>query len=168
MRTPRTRRRRHPAVVALAAGVLIAGGVGSVSLASGKGTGGPTRETLSLTRTLVDFTSVDVGEAGDTQGDYFVISVDVSQDGKKIGVETTICTVVRTGDDPQFQCQDTLSLPGGQLAGQGIFFPNDPGGFRFPITGGTDRYRDVGGFAIGTPESIVLHIDYLSGHRFSE
>jgi hypothetical protein len=167
MSQPRTRRRRHRAVVALATGVLIAGGIGSVSLASGNGNGGPTRETLSLTRTLVDFNNVDVGDAGDTTGDYFVIAVDLSQDGTRIGVETTICTVVRTGDDPQFQCQDTLSLPGGQLAGQGIFFPNDPGGFRFAITGGTERYRDVGGFAVGTPETIVVHIDYLSGHRSS-
>jgi hypothetical protein len=135
-----------------------------VSLASGSGKHNSGRQTLSLTRTVVQFNNVDLGAPGDTQGDYFVIAVDLSHSGKKVGVETTICTLVLPGDDAQFQCQDTVSLQGGQIAGQGIFFPNIPGGFRFAVTGGTGQYRDAGGYAVGTPDSIVLHIDNL-GHR---
>jgi hypothetical protein len=140
--------------------------VASVSLASATSSddgGGNTTRVINLTATTVQNTDIDLGKSGLSLGDRFVFSDDLS--GDEDGTDGGDCVIVRL--DPEDateanvkavtqQCVVTLSLPDGQITGQGLItFTNtstqEP--FTVAITGGTGEFRTAHGEVQVTEES---------------
>jgi hypothetical protein len=134
--------------------------VASVSLASatsddGHGDNGDHARVINLTATTVQQADIDLGKTGLSLGDRFVFSDDVS--GDEVGTDGGDCVVVRL--DPKDateanlkavtqQCVVTLSLPEGQITGQGLVtFTNTPTqpSFTVAITGGTGEFNTAHG-----------------------
>jgi hypothetical protein len=95
---------------------------------------------------------VDLGDAGDSRGDQYVFTSDLSREDKKVGIDGGVCTVVRTTDGAStLHCDGINSLPGGQITTAGLVsygpgdeaFKKDP--YFFAITGGTGKYRTARG-----------------------
>jgi hypothetical protein len=98
------------------------------------------------------FSFVDVGTAGPSQGDEFVISGDLLQGSAVVGHYGEVCTLTRVGpvvDSFDQQCVGTLTLPDGDLTIQGLISITAAGpeaDINLAITGGTGRYRTAHGF----------------------
>jgi hypothetical protein len=99
-----------------------------------------------------DTVYVDLGDAGDSRGDQYVFTNDLSRGGKKVGIDGGVCTVARIKDGAStLHCDGINSLPGGQIATAGLVsygpgdeaFKKDP--YFFAITGGTGKYRTAQG-----------------------
>jgi hypothetical protein len=89
-----------------------------------------------------------------TVGDQDVFSDKISdrQGGPPIGTDGGVCSIVNVdaqAGSAVAHCAATLSLPGGQIAGQGLVTVAAgnalPEPFDLPITGGTGDYEGAGG-----------------------
>ena len=133
------------AIVAIVAGPAASGAVPSQSSRHGT--------VLHLTTETSQDGFVDVGSPGPGLGDQIVSSDTVFRNGKAVGTDGVVCTVVKATPDA-LTCQwlMTMDLPGGQLTMQGIADgpthpPTEPLVFALAITGGTGLYRDATGVA---------------------
>jgi hypothetical protein len=95
---------------------------------------------------------VDLGKADYSPADQYVYSSDLSREGKKVGVDGAVCTVVRVEDNgaSTLRCYGINSLPGGQITTAGLItygpdeeFKKEP--YFFAVTGGTGKYRNARG-----------------------
>jgi hypothetical protein len=103
-------------------------------------------------------TFLDLGETGFSAGDQIVFTNDLFEGGMKVGEDGGTCTVVRMAAEGAFtvHCAGTNSLPGGQIAVQGLITvsPDTEGQpFHLSITGGTGRYRRARGQVVGVDAS---------------
>jgi hypothetical protein len=142
-------------------GVALA--VGGASIASARDDNGGGR-TIRLTAKSTGVALVENGQAGINRGDRFISSGDLLRDGQKVGVAALDCVVIAAGP-PQwvYQCTNTASLPGGQLAFQGLVTSEGvtPSGGTAAVTGGTDRYRRAHGQATLTLSQAGLQGDLV-------
>jgi hypothetical protein len=100
-------------------------------------------------RTVQD-TTIDVGQPGESIGDQFVATSNLFRNGRRVGLDGSVCTIVRfQAGVLALHCVDTFSLPAGQITAQGmIVHTNGPqASFFLAITGGTDAYRTAHGQA---------------------
>ena len=107
---------------------------------------------LRLTAISTDHNAdIDVGDEGESLGDYFVFSDDLFMKGRMVGTLEGQCTVTRIDEEARAfhqQCLVTAVLPKGQITVQGaVVFEEDSGEDRFTlaVTGGTGRYSGAGG-----------------------
>jgi hypothetical protein len=143
---------RKVSLAAIAALVLA---VVSVTLASASASSSATQtsvkkstQVIHLVARNVQEASLDLGEPGDSLGDQFITSDNVFRDGKKVGQDGVVCTLVRLVPrvSATLQCVATLSLLDGQVTAQGLpTFTDGPGSFILAITGGTGAYRTAHG-----------------------
>lgn len=126
---------------ALGALLLSTAGVAAASAASPDG---PGVQIIHAVRTTEDQTQLDLGAPGSSLGDQQVFTARFDANGRTIGYDGGVCTLVRL---PQvYQCVATNVLPDGQLTAQALVdFQNAAGPVQFAITGGTDRYRTARG-----------------------
>jgi hypothetical protein len=126
---------------ALGALLLSTAGVAAASAASPDG---PGVQVIHAVRTTEDQTQLDLGAPGSSLGDQQVFTARFDANGRTIGYDGGVCTLVRL---PQvYQCVATNVLPDGQLTAQALVdFQNAAGPVQFAITGGTDRYRSARG-----------------------
>jgi allene oxide cyclase-like protein len=119
-----------------------------VVVASASGDDG--KEEFTVVGTTVQDSDIDLPpEEEFSQGDQFVFTEDLSQDGK-VGSAGGVCTLVRLGPDESatFQCVATFSLEKGQLTIQGLVtFAEEetPAPFVLAITGGTGAFARAHG-----------------------
>jgi hypothetical protein len=149
-------------IVAVAVLLGIVGVMSLATAAQGQDT------TLTLTAKVIQFTELDLGTKGFSQGDQLVFFDQLFMRGKQVGVDGGTCTVVRAvgatpGPESYIQCVVTFDLPKGQITAQGLFPLQPPRRAPFAITGGTGAYRDAGGHGTVTetgPDTarFVLHI----------
>jgi hypothetical protein len=107
-------------------------------------------EVIRVLATTVQEADLDLGAQGDSLGDQFIFSDDLSRRGEKVGIDGGHCTLVRL--EPRvsatLQCLVTADLPKGQITAQGLItFTEETEGepFRIAITGGTGRYKEAHG-----------------------
>jgi hypothetical protein len=108
-------------------------------------------EVIRVDATTVQEADLDLGDEGDSLGDQFVFSEDLSRRGKKVGIDGGTCTLVRLEPmvSATLQCVVTADLPKGQITAQGLItFTEETEGepFRLAITGGTERYKEAHGY----------------------
>ena len=98
--------------------------------------------TLTVVAEVDREVEVDIGDAGESTGDFFVTEQTVYQSGggKVIGEDVVRCELgIRT-----FNCEATLKLDGrGKIRVAGAFFGARDNAV--PITGGTGNFSGVGG-----------------------
>jgi type II secretory pathway pseudopilin PulG len=142
---------RKVSLAAIAALVLA---VASVTLASASGSSATqtsdkkSTQVIHLVARTVQEASLDLGEPGDSLGDQFIFSEDLFRDGKKVGHDGGVCTLVRLVPrvSATTQCVVTASLPKGQITVQGLpTFTDGPASFLLAITGGTGAYKTAHG-----------------------
>ncbi|MFD5148730.1 hypothetical protein [Streptomyces sp. NPDC058401] len=103
-------------------------------------------EVITLTGRLAEQSRFPVHPGGAAaQGDRTVFrSILFDKDGNQVGETGGTCTTTRVDNDGAEACNVTYSLPGGQLAVQGMVFghltPGPPPAFDNAITGGTGKY----------------------------
>src|SRR3954470_19220175 len=115
-----------------------------VAAASASSSDGPGAQVIHAVRTTEDQTQLDLGASGPSLGDQQVFTARFGADGRTIGFDGGVCTLVRL--PAAYQCVATNSLPDGQLTAQALVdFQKAPGPFQFAITGGTERYRSARG-----------------------
>jgi hypothetical protein len=127
------------ALLLVAAGVMAAG---ASSATDSRDVGGG--QVMHAVRTTEDRAQLDLGTPGTSLGDQQVFTARFDVNGRTIGFDGGVCTLVRL---PQvYQCVATNALPDGQLTAQALVdFQKAPGPFQFAITGGTDRYQSARG-----------------------
>ena len=106
--------------------------------------------------------TVDLGKAGMSVGDVFVISTDLSTpDGStKLGHQHEVCTVIHPAQDKfSLLCSATAEFADGQVSSSGEFPPSDPD-TSYAVTGGTGAYEGVGGMVVITPTADTLELDF--------
>jgi len=88
---------------------------------------------------------VDVGTPGPGVGDLLVFQDRIlDRHGRQVGVQGGTCTITALlADGFQTHCVGTVSLPGGQIAFQGLV--TDAPEKRMAVVGGTGRYRSAAG-----------------------
>jgi hypothetical protein len=88
---------------------------------------------------------VDVGTPGAGIGDMLVFQDQILDRGRQVGIQGGTCTVTAllAGGHFQTHCVGTVSLPGGQIAFQGLV--TDAPEKHMAVVGGTGRFRDAGG-----------------------
>ncbi|MFZ3498359.1 allene oxide cyclase barrel-like domain-containing protein [Streptomyces sp. 5.8] len=103
-------------------------------------------QVITLTGKLAEQSRFPVNPGGPAaQGDRTVFRSDLfDKDGNKVGETGGTCTTTRVSDGGAETCNVTYTLPGGQIAAQGMVFghlvPGPPPSFDNAITGGTGRY----------------------------
>ena len=104
-------------------------------------------EVIRVTEVVVQQEFFDVGEEGDSLGDYLVFSSDLFRHGKKVGTDGGTGTYVRLEPDAAtLQFVVTAVLPKGQITIQGHgTLTDDPLNIELAITGGTGKYRTAHG-----------------------
>lgn len=108
-------------------------------------------EVIRVTEKFVQDNFLDLGEPGDSLGDQFIFGHDLFRQGKKVGTDGGIGTIVRLESmvSATLQFTATSQLPKGQITVQGLVtFTDGPSTFKLAITGGTGRYRDASGVLI--------------------
>ena len=127
------------ALLLVAAGVMAAG-ASSATDSRDDGDG----QVIHAVRTTEDRAQLDLATPGTSLGDEQVFTARFDANGRTIGFDGGVCTLVRL---PQvYQCVATNALPDGQLTAQALVdFQKGPGPFQFAITGGTDRYQSARG-----------------------
>jgi hypothetical protein len=113
-------------------------------------------KTIRLYAPTVQFSLLDLGDTGFGLGDESAFSDDLltAPNGKTVGFDGGVCTVVRVKDASSqtgvLQCLVTFSLPHGQVTTQSLT-DTSGGGLSgtqpAAITGGTGRYRNARGQA---------------------
>jgi hypothetical protein len=142
--------RRSTVLVGLGVAAVVAGGAVSASAAPGPAAApaAGVQQGSTLRFDIVfrpqDQNFVDIGSPGPGVGDLLVFQDRILQRGRDVGVEGGSCTITALlGDGFQTHCIGTVSLPGGQIAFQGLV-SNAPEK-RMAIVGGTGRYRTAAG-----------------------
>jgi hypothetical protein len=123
---------------------------------------------VHLTSRDVESHFVDVAPTGGppSLGDSLVFSENLLRDGRRVGFDGGVCTVVRAQHPPiAFHCVLTGHLDGDDLTVQGLAFDQPTN--VFAITGGTGRWRNVGGQVVSrdisqTESQITLFISDLA------
>jgi hypothetical protein len=101
-------------------------------------------QTIHLIAITTEQNALDLGASGFSQGDEFIFhDVLKNHDGKRVGDDGGVCTITSLALQ-QANCQVTLSLPGGQIATQGLS-THGVTTFSVPVTGGSGVYRNVRG-----------------------
>ena len=130
------------AVIAVMA--LVVGAV-SPALGSSQGAASTSSDKQQTIRVMAVFTefdaNIDVGAPGFSLGDEVVFSGNLLRNGQQVGRVGVVCTFVSTQnpDRVEAQCPGTATLPGGQIAVQGVIV-NRALNWTLPITGGSGRY----------------------------
>jgi hypothetical protein len=137
---------RRSALLVTIASTLAAGAIFAVTAAGGS----PTAKTIRLYEHDTSQASVDLGAAGESEGDLFVFAGDTfkHKGGAKVGRAAGTCTTVSTGPAGESLCVINFSLKGGQISAQGLALTAEEFGGKtvsFPITGGTGKYRKAHG-----------------------
>jgi hypothetical protein len=98
------------------------------------------------------FTNVDVGPAGESIGDYVVITGPLVRPGSTttVGSTAVICTSLRTGTTAPLQCLGTCHLAAGDITIQGLFITATGRHNRLAVTGGTGAYQRARGEFVAT------------------
>lgn len=101
-----------------------------------------------------------------TQGDRNVFAEDLfDEQGNKVGNDSGECTLTRTADGGEANCNVTLQLAKGQITTSGLirgFLGNGPFAFDQAVTGGTGEFDKVRGMLHGeavSPTDTQLTID---------
>jgi hypothetical protein len=105
------------------------------------------RQTIRVIAVFTEFDpNIDLGAPGFSLGDEVVFSGNLLRNGEQVGRVGVVCTFVSTAnaDRVEAQCPATATLPGGQIAVQGVIV-NRSLNFTLPITGGSGRYQGAGG-----------------------
>jgi hypothetical protein len=135
------------AVMALVVGA-VSPALGSSSQGSASTSSGHAdkQQTIRVLAVFTEFAEIDVGAAGFSLGDEVVFSGNLLRNGEQVGRVGVVCTFVSTAnaDRVEAQCPATATLPGGQIAVQGVIV-NRSLNFTLPITGGSGRYQGAGG-----------------------
>lgn len=139
--------------ILLTALVLVVGAaIGGAGYAMGGSDGLRTAQTLRFLDVGDEFEYVDVGAAGASAGDLFVFENDLRNrsDTKTLGRFVGTCTALVT--PALASCRGTLQLENGtiELASAVDFAAAGP--IHASVTGGTRKYRNVGGQARLSPE----------------
>lgn len=137
---------RRSATFATVAAVLAAGTAFAVTSAAGNSSS----TTIRLYEHDTSQASIDLGDPGESAGDQLVFAGDTftSKGAAQVGRAAGTCTTMSTGAAGEVICVVDFSLPGGQIAAQGLFVAAELFGGKtlsFPITGGTGRYRHARG-----------------------
>jgi hypothetical protein len=132
--------------------ILAAGGVALASASPTQSSSGDqSGREIKLFAKTVQNEDIDLGTKGISLGDQFVFSDDLSREkgSEKIGFDGGVCTLVRLDQKTSAtaQCEVTLWLKGGQIAGQGLVTFSDEATptFVVPITGGSGAYKAARG-----------------------
>jgi hypothetical protein len=126
---------------ALGALLLSTAGVAVASASPGDG---PGVQVIHAVRTTEAQTEFDLGPTGNSLGDYQVFTARFDANGRTIGFDGGVCTLVRL--PTVYQCVATNSLPEGQVTAQALIdYAKASAPFQFAITGGTGRYRSARG-----------------------
>ncbi len=141
--------------------------VGAVSLASAS----PditSAQTIKLTGNITQFTPLDLGATGQSQGDEFIFSGTLkNEDATQVGTFGGYVVAVTTGTSGQGEGLVTFSLSGGQITFQNLQPLVPPPAvsppFESAVTGGTGIYQNVRGEARVKETSpstftVVLHL----------
>jgi hypothetical protein len=134
------------AIVALAA--LIS------SPAASANAGGKKFKTLRIVTEEKQSQILDLGDTGPSLGDEFVASEWLFVRRREAGESGVVCVVTQAMPPYNvftLKCEIALSLRKGQITLQGLIEAqneDDPGPFRFAITGGTGKYRCACGEAV--------------------
>jgi hypothetical protein len=98
-------------------------------------------------RTLQD-TQLDLEDAGPGQGDRIVFREELRRGERSVGENGGDCAVTAVqGATITAQCSLTFSLPDGRITGQGLVTLGPGAVNTIAVTGGTGRFRAVGGQA---------------------
>jgi allene oxide cyclase len=126
---------------------LLALAVGVVSPALGSSRNDEKRRTLRFVAINTESNFIDLGEKGDTLGDYFVFTHNLLRRGEQVGHVSGQCTIVSVvGAESEPQCVVTASLRGGLITGQTLIGPHGAtGDIVQAITGGSGRYTGAEG-----------------------
>ena len=147
--------------LAFTVGSLTLTGASASDDANDDGSGGRTLDLTSISKELEE---IDVGDEGLSVGDYFVFSDNVFEDGDRVGTLDGACTHTRITEKVMIEhCMVTVSLPDGQLTGQGSIRIDEDFDEEFTtaITGGTGDFVGADGEATVTfvnDEEIELHV----------
>jgi hypothetical protein len=135
------------AVVALVVGA-VSPALGSSSHSSAPtSSGNGDQQTIRVLAVFTEFDpNIDLGAPGFSLGDEVVFSGNLLRHGQQVGRVGVVCTFVSTqnADRVEAQCPGTATLPGGQIAVQGVIV-NRSLNFTLPITGGSGRYDQAQG-----------------------
>ena len=104
-------------------------------------------EVIRLTAVPIQETELDLGEPGESLGDQLIFTEDLFRDGKKVGIDGGVATVVRFEPEAfTLQFVATAELPKGEITVQGLHtFTEEDEPQEFAITGGTGRYKTAHG-----------------------
>ncbi len=105
-------------------------------------------EVIRLTAVTIQETELDLGEPGESLGDQLIFTEDLFRDGKKVGIDGGVATVVRFEPNVSLTLQfvATVELPKGEITVQGLHtFTEEDEPQKFAITGGTGRYKTAHG-----------------------
>jgi hypothetical protein len=163
-------RRRWVAVTALAAIVLIGGGVALATMNGGI----VTKQFLRFRILGYDSYDLDVGETGRSPGDTFFVKHDLWNYNRtaKVGEYDTACVIEKdvnvvgevTSGKSLNRCTATVFLRGGtiELAGR-IWFKETLPSFRLSVIGGTRTYENVVGEAriVFGDEDETLYVELI-------
>jgi hypothetical protein len=158
-------------IVAIVAGVIVVALVASMAFASGNGNAsrdiwglgvsssapaktvapaGNGEQRLVLVSRNETETGVDNPPEGESQGDEIFVTASLFRQGKKVGRLDVHAAQTEANFElhrAAIQVTFTATLRKGQITATGVavFTPRSQAGFDAAITGGTDRYDDVGG-----------------------
>jgi hypothetical protein len=148
-----------------AAIALVALGIGVVTPALSTPRSEDRQRRIRLVAVNTEFNFVDLGEQGDTLGDYFVFTHELMQSGEQIGHVSGQCTIVSVAAvESEPQCVVTASLPGGLITAQTLIGPHGAtGDIVQGITGGSGRFTGAEGHILiqgisDTRESWTFHL----------
>lgn len=124
--------------------------LGASLLAVTSAGGHPATRTIRLYEHDTSQATADLGAKGDSPGDLYVFSGDTftRKGGARVGRLGGTCTTTSVDPGGEQLCTATFTLPGGQIALQGLATTDELFGGRtlsFPITGGTGAYRHARG-----------------------
>jgi hypothetical protein len=160
----RTMRRKLPlgVLVILVLAVVSLPAASASSSQAGSSAGDKKKvEVIRFIEVTVQEAFIDVGEEGDSVGDYFTFASDLVRHGKKVGTDGGVGTIVRLEPDAfTVHFAATAALPKGQITTQGLGTITDgPLNLELAITGGTGRYRTAHGTLsvedIGESETVL-------------
>ena len=135
-------RRAALTTMALALTVALAAAVAAWAEGGHHGKGGG--KVLTVIEHATTDVTTDTGAADDSVGDILTFANEVFDrtDARKVGTDQGYCIRVVAGTS--YECNWTTILAGGQITVEGPFL--DAGDSTLAVTGGTGRYRNVGGF----------------------
>ena len=135
------------AVVALVVGAVSPAWGSSSHRSAATSSGNENQQTIRVLAVFTEFEpNIDLGVPGLSLGDEVVFSGNLLQQGQQVGRVGVVCTFVSTqnANRVEAQCPGTATLPGGQIAVQGVIV-NRSLNFTLPITGGSGQYDQARG-----------------------